>query len=382
MQNTVRYTHVSENVQSKLNGFAQEYEDRGKELKAKVDAILTKLVDADMLANGTSDEEALAMDQASLRHLQTRFNQLEGMVQKLTLEANHWSSQPQEQLDGHPSTGQKRRHASASDEHPESNNELLKRLERLEVHLSDIENQSTQQTENVIEVVDARLDLKLSKLRLEGLVHEDGELVDTTAEGPHSGHGMSQAGNNLREQVAKLTRDHDEFVEETANLITKHAETSADIRRLQEENIALKKALSGVGCSFTCFTLPVASSNVVLQCQSSLRSAHDIADRNERQVQALVEAVKVIREQSSQPPPPVDIHTLDQVRKRILQDVLPSVNASLLAFREQSEEAWRSSREETLKQIAAKFGPTMDLVNIIHGYFSRSWENEGGPPST
>lgn len=383
MQNTTRYTHVSENVQSKLNGFTQEYEDKGKELKAKVDGILAKLVDADILANGTPDEEALAMDQASLRHLQTRFDQLEGMLHKLTLEASHWNSQPRERPDDNLSAGQKRSHDSASDKGTENNHEILKRLERLEVLLSDIDNQNTQQTENVIQLVDARIDLKMSKLHSGAYTPEVGELVefDTTTEGPHSEPGMSQTGNSLREQVAKLTSDHDEFMEETANLITKHAETSADIHKLQEENTALKQALLGVGYFFD-FLNRYHTKSLGLQCQSSLRSAQDMADRNERQVQALVEAVKVIREQSSQPTPQMDIHTMDQIRRRILQEVLSSVNASLLAFREQSEEAWRSSREETLKQITAKFTPTMDLVNIIHGYFSENWEMEEGSPST
>jgi hypothetical protein len=104
----------------------------------------------------------------------------------------------------------------------------------------------------------------------------------------------------------------------------------------------------------------------------------EIALRNENQVQALVAAVKVIRDQSLQPPPPMDIHILDPIRRKILQDVLSSVNASLLAFRAQCEQALLSTREETLKQIVAKFGPTMDLVNVIHEYFNRSLEMENG----
>lgn len=98
-----------------------------------------------------------------------------------------------------------------------------------------------------------------------------------------------------------------------------------------------------------------------------------MVDRNERQVQALIAAVKVIRAQSSQPPPPMDIDVLDPIRNRVLQDVLSSVNAALLTFREQCEEVLLSTQEETLKQVMAKFGATMDLVNII---FSRSLETE------
>lgn len=108
----------------------------------------------------------------------------------------------------------------------------------------------------------------------------------------------------------------------------------------------------------------------------------DTAVRNERQVQTLIAAVKLIREQPAQPPPPLDIHILDPIRRKVMQDVLSSLNTSLLTFRAQCEEALLNTREETLKQIVAKFGPTMDLVNIIHEYFSRNVEMERASSSS
>lgn len=250
LQNSSGYAHVSENVQSKLNGFAQEYEDKGKELKNKVEKIFSNLVEADMLANGTSDETALAMDRASLSHLQTRLGQLDDKVQKLTVEATRWNSQTQEQRDEHLSAGQKRPPDSLPDGRVEIN-EILQRLDELDVHLFNMDNQVMQQTENFMEIVDARLDTRMKHLGLGASGTEEGGSIGMGMAGPHSETKPAQAGDSLQEQLAKLTQDHEEFAEETANLITKHAEATADIRRLQEENIYLKQALSKVGYSLT-----------------------------------------------------------------------------------------------------------------------------------
>lgn len=242
MRNTLRYAHVSENVNLKLNAFTQEYEDKVKELKTRMDGIISKLVDAEALANGTSDETSLAMDQASLLQFQTRLDRVEGMVQKLAAEATRCSPQSQAQRDEHLSVGQKRP-SQSSDDRAESNddllNDLMKRLEQLELRVSDMDNQAIQQTDHVLEILDTRMDQKLSQLHLGDSAVEEGELFIPGA--------ADLSEKSLQEQVAKLTHDHDEFAEETANLITKHAQASAEIRTLQAENIALKEALSEVG---------------------------------------------------------------------------------------------------------------------------------------
>ncbi|KAF8499935.1 hypothetical protein JB92DRAFT_921918 [Gautieria morchelliformis] len=267
MQKTVQYTHTSGNAQSRLDGLTKDYEEKGKEVKTKMDGILSKLVDADVFATGAIDEEALAHDRASLRQVRTRLDQLEGAIHNLTLEATRWSSQSKEQ---HDEPGQKRPHDSVSDAARAENDQILKRLEHLETLLADIDNRATQQAEMAKDILDARVEQKMSNLHLGEPFGEEGEVIQSATGDPEP--GMSQDQNLLQEEVTRLARDHDEFEEETANQITKHAEISADVRRLQEENKALKQALA--------------------ECQASLRVVQDSSDSREREFQAIAAAVK------------------------------------------------------------------------------------------
>jgi hypothetical protein len=230
MQKTVQYTHTSGNAQSRLDGLTKEYEETGREVKVKVDSILSKLVDADISATGAIDEEALAQDRASLRQVRTRLDQLEGTIHNLTLEASRWSSQLKEQRD---EPGQKRPHDSVSDAaRAENNDQILKRLEHLETLLADLDNRATQQAETVIDVLDARIEQRMSSLHLGGPFREEGEVIQSGSKKPEP--GMTQDQNLLQEEVTRLARDHDEFEEEQrikSPNMPKYQQTYADYRK-------------------------------------------------------------------------------------------------------------------------------------------------------
>ncbi|KAF8582319.1 hypothetical protein K439DRAFT_1635427 [Ramaria rubella] len=362
MQTTSRYSHVSENVQSKLDGFVQECEDKGKELKSKMEGILNKLIDADTPPSESNDDKLVALDQtvpSQFADFAFRLNELEVAIKKIELEGSQRASPLPGKSDDKVGDEPKGSNLPSSG-HSDNTIELLKRMEQLEVQVTDLENQNRQETANIIEVVDTRLEEKMDSIRSGGYTHEDVLMADETlGTGFHSHEGLISIDTNLRAQLDKFSHDHDEFAEETANLITKHAEFALELRQLRETNAALRMNVS--------------------ENQSIIRDMQIEADRNNHQIRALVAAVKVIRAEA---PPPFDMRVLEPMRKQILQDVLAGVNTSLNSFREQCEAAMVSAREETLKQVSTYFGRTVDLVNILYGYFSRSWRVEDGVPST
>jgi hypothetical protein len=248
MQTSLKYTHVSENVQSKLDSFTQECDDKRQELKSKLDELLYKLVESELWPSGVPDTKAPATDEVALQQLsdvQARLSALETMIKASEIDASRHKSQSVEQTESQPLLGKKRHRESMSDGRIETHKEIFNHVEHLETRIAEIDNQATQQTDNIIEIVDARIEEKLEGLRVGGSAFRDVEMADGSIADPGAQASPISAGGD-REQVTKLTSDLDGFADETANLITKHGSLEADMQRLQAENLALKEQITAV----------------------------------------------------------------------------------------------------------------------------------------
>lgn len=368
MLNTAKYTHVSENVQLKLDNFAQEYEDKGRDLKSKLDHLLSKLVESELLP-GDVPEYTMSDVAALQRHsdFQTRLDRLESKINDFEVNGGRPRSQlldAESQL----SLGVKRPREPTSDGQRETLKELANRLEQLEARTAEIDNQATQQAENVIEIVDARIEEKLEGLLLKDCTSGDVEMADSssTVSQPQPG---PVSRDDPQDQVVKLTTDLDVFAEETYTLITKQGRMEADMKQLQMENEALKILVTSVRIIVQLIRYVTL---IIQQRESSQRSLQAVVDRNTRQLETLLAAVKIMRE--SCPTPPV-VTALDHqafdpmMQKRIVEDVLRDVTPALHALREHCETAITTAREETLSQVVAKLGRTAELVDVLYGYF-------------
>jgi len=292
-----------------------------------------------------------------------RLSRLEVMVKDAEVEASRRQAQPMEEGEVQSPTRLKRRRESTSDGRTEgpSSREILNRVEQLEARTTDIDNQATQQTRNVLEIVDARIEQKFEALHLGRSMPEDVEMSEILAGGHDSQLGPSSDGGNFRHQVDKLAKDLEGFAGETAELITKQTDIAVEMKHLQAENAALKSQITAH--------------------ETSQRTLQDAVARNERQLKAVLSAVDIIRESRPARPAPLDAQAFEPVRKQILEAVLADLDPALTALREHCDAAVTSAREDTLKQVGAKLGRTVELVNIIYGYFGRSWQGkEGAPP--
>ncbi|KAF8517519.1 hypothetical protein BU17DRAFT_91645 [Hysterangium stoloniferum] len=333
MRTSESYSHIGEKARETLEKVIREKEEKAKDVKQRLDALIAKLADSEawpiVVKDPIASTEHLTPEKYS--DIISRLHKLEDKlanVELLTREAHAIEMQPPQK-------------AVESIEH---DGDAMERLELLDTRVSDLENEQTQQNRNFEETIDGLLNEKLGNVHLEAAANGDIEMANSDA---------ITKPTTIGAKLGILIREYEGLDNEVANLITKHAEICVQARVLEGENTKLKQE--------------------VLASQQAMEQLQLRVDRSEQQIQAMSDTIKTLREQITRPQAPVvDARALEPLQTRLQNEVLTGVNVSLLDFRNQLEKSMTATRQDTLNNIADKFGPTMQFINVIYEHFNEA----------